>query len=102
MTGLINQPLARVEPVTSCAAEYVRENDSLRFDLQAAKTELERKTFINAELRAEKEQLGANWESLKRWVKGKKINFSGDDRFWRGYEDFHGDVRAKMKELEEV
>jgi hypothetical protein len=51
-------------------------------------------------LEKENKRLRENWENLEKWVKGKKINFTGDDRFWRGYDDFHGDVRAKMEKLE--
>ena len=54
----------------------------------------------NEELREENKALRENWENLREWMKGKKINFSGDDRFWRGYEDFYYDVKAKLKELE--
>ena len=53
-----------------------------------------------AKLEKENKRLRENWENLEKWVKGKKINFTGDDRFWRGYNDFHGDVRAKMEKLE--
>ena len=95
--ALQNQPFAKLKPVTRCTASYVKENDKLRFDLQAAKTELERKKLLNEELREFKK----NWIELKEWMKGKKINFSGDDRFWQGYEDFYYDVKAKLKELEE-
>jgi len=49
----------------------------------------------------EHKKLKNNWKELKQWVKSKKINFSGEDRFWRGYDDFHGDVRAKIKEIEQ-
>ena len=48
---------------------------------------------------AENAELKKRWEDLERWVKQSKINFTGGDRFWAGYDDYHGDVRAKMKEL---
>ena len=78
--ALQNQPFAKLKPVTRCTASYVRENEELREELREFKK---------------------NWIELKEWMKGKKINFSGDDRFWQGYEDFYYDVKAKLKELEE-
>jgi hypothetical protein len=91
--ALQNQPFAKLKPVTRCAASYVRENEALK---EAFNSVDETLGMANNRINA----LEANWIELKEWMKGKKINFSGDDRFWRGYEDFYYDVKAKLKELE--
>jgi len=44
-------------------------------------------------------ELKERWEDLERWVKQQKISCTGGDRFWAGYDDYHGDVKAKMREL---
>ena len=46
------------------------------------------------------DNLESNWEALKEWIKQNKINCTGGDRFWDGYDDFNGDVEDKIKELE--
>lgn len=96
-----------------CMMEMVHlENENAKLKDQLEQSEVDRKSAtLQCEsmrkdqntlsvVEKENKRLRENWENLEKWVKGKKINFTGDDRFWRGYDDFHGDVRAKMKELE--
>jgi hypothetical protein len=104
--ALQNQPFAKLKPVVKCTAYYVRENEELKEEnayLKEEKRHLEKslEMFKGQSKEKENEELRENWENLREWMKGKKINFSGDDRFWRGYEDFYYDVKAKLKELEE-
>ena len=53
-------------------------------------------------LEAENAELKKRWEAFGAWVKESKISCTGDDRFWDGYDDYHGDVKDKMKELEKA
>lgn len=50
--------------------------------------------------REENAALVKRWVELEAWIKGERINHTGGDRFWFGYEDMHGNIKAKMKELE--
>jgi len=52
-----------------------------------------------AMLEAENKRLNSNWDNLEAWIKKSKINCTGGDRFWEGYDDFHGDVNCKIEEI---
>jgi len=61
-----------------------------------------RKDCCGAWLEKENERLRANWDRLDQWVKSSKVNYTGEDRFWAGYDDYHGDLVAFIKELKET
>jgi len=68
-------------------------------EVRGYKVDPQVKSFVE-DLEKEVAELRGNWANVKAWVKDSRINYSGGLQYWKGYEEFHGLVRMKIKELE--
>lgn len=92
--------MGKLKDCPTCGYKTTRDFCTPHCRMQDSDNRIESVEDERDKLKIENEKLRENLESLKKWHKGQKINFAGEDRFWKGYEDYHFNLKAKLKELE--